>query len=85
MKQNKITDNLFDLTKSISNGYQTGGMTSRGGRGASGAVPGRGGRHFSGATAGSRRLGVRGRLPGGNGVLGAYWYPEYIHEDNDQD
>ena len=67
------------------NGYQTGGMTSRGGRGASGAVSGRGGRGASGATAGSRRLGVRGRLPGGNGVLGAYWYPEYIHEDNDPD
>jgi len=29
MKQNKITDNLFDLTKSISNGYQTGGLYGR--------------------------------------------------------
>ena len=29
MKQNKITDNLFDLTKSISNGYQTGGLYDR--------------------------------------------------------
>jgi len=26
MKQNAITDNLFDLTKSLSNGYQTGGL-----------------------------------------------------------
>ena len=29
MKQNKITDNLFDLTKSISSGYQTGGLYGR--------------------------------------------------------
>jgi hypothetical protein len=29
MKQNKITDNLFDLTKSITNGYQTGGLYGR--------------------------------------------------------
>ena len=29
MKQNAITDNLFDLTKSISNGYQTGGLYGR--------------------------------------------------------
>ena len=29
MKQNKITDDLFDLTKSISNGYQTGGLYGR--------------------------------------------------------
>jgi hypothetical protein len=29
MKQNNITDNLFDLTKSISNGYQTGGLYGR--------------------------------------------------------
>jgi hypothetical protein len=29
MKQNAITDNLFDLTKSISNGYQTGGLYDR--------------------------------------------------------
>jgi hypothetical protein len=29
MKQNNITDNLFDLTKSISSGYQTGGLYGR--------------------------------------------------------
>ena len=29
MKQNKITDDLFNLTKSISNGYQTGGLYGR--------------------------------------------------------
>ena len=29
MKQNAITDNLFDLTKSLSNGYQTGGLYGR--------------------------------------------------------
>jgi hypothetical protein len=29
MKQNKITNDLFDLTKSISNGYQTGGLYGR--------------------------------------------------------
>ena len=29
MKQNNITDNLFDLTKSITNGYQTGGLYGR--------------------------------------------------------
>jgi len=29
MKQNKITDDLFDLTKSISSGYQTGGLYGR--------------------------------------------------------
>jgi len=29
MKQNAITDSLFDLTKSISNGYQTGGLYGR--------------------------------------------------------
>ena len=29
MKQNKITDNLFDLTKSITNRYQTGGLYGR--------------------------------------------------------
>ena len=29
MKQNKITNNLFDLTKSITNGYQTGGLYGR--------------------------------------------------------
>jgi len=29
MKQNKITNDLFDLTKSITNGYQTGGLYGR--------------------------------------------------------
>ncbi len=29
MKQNKITNDLFDLTKSISSGYQTGGLYGR--------------------------------------------------------
>ena len=29
MKQNTITDSLFDLTKSISSGYQTGGLYGR--------------------------------------------------------
>ena len=29
MKQNRVTDNLFDLTRSISNGYQTGGLYGR--------------------------------------------------------
>ena len=29
MKQNKITDDLFNLTKSISSGYQTGGLYGR--------------------------------------------------------
>jgi len=29
MKQNKITDKLFDLNKSITSGYQTGGLYGR--------------------------------------------------------
>ena len=29
MKQNKITDNLFDLNRAITSGYQTGGLYGR--------------------------------------------------------
>lgn len=66
------------------NGYQTGGMTSRGGRGASGAVPGRGGKGASGdAVISSRRLGVGGRrLPGANNVISDYRYGVPPHSPN---
>ena len=37
-------------------------------------------------TNGNRRFGIRGRLPGGNGVLGGYWWAEaFQHEDTGGD
>ena len=42
--------------------------------------------HMTPNNGGNRRFGVRGRLPGGNGVMGGYWWAEaFEHEDTGDD